>query len=144
MRCLTFLVIAALFAMLGITGYNYLQIKQLSRDMAIVKAKVLTDESGYDSQADVTAALRVAKQHADRAKELIAKGRDAVARIEYEKSLRSLENAAKLSQKVATNAAHKVDTSVSAARKQIEEMWKEASRQNQKGKSEKNDTKSGK
>ena len=141
MRCLTFLVIVALFALLGITGYNYLQIQQLERDMSAVKAKVLIGDSEKDTQLDIAAALKIAEEHAAQARDMIARGRDAAARIELDKSLQSLDKAAKLTKKLAKNTARKLDIAISATRKQIDEMWKEASRKNQKGRSEQNGSK---
>lgn len=141
MRCMTFFVIVALVALLGITGYNFMQIKQLNKDMADVKAKVLQCNQETGSQIDIAAVLQAAEQHAANAKALIAKGRDAAARIEFEKSLQSLDKAAKYSQKVAAKTGQNLNKTVAAAKKRIDEMWKEASRQNQKGRSESNGSK---
>lgn len=138
MRCLTLLILVVLIALLGLTSYNYVQIRRIERDLVEVKSRILASEQAAEEEGGLLTALASATEHALRSKDLLSKGEMKSARTELEKSLQKLETAAELSRSPAEAAKRNLDAAVSTAREELEKAWKEVSKQTSKRRPEGN------
>ncbi|HOK54477.1 MAG TPA: hypothetical protein PLZ21_07765 [Armatimonadota bacterium] len=135
MRCLTVLAVIAVVVLLGLTGYNFWQIKKLNQELMELKAQVQssqTAESTTEQDEDLVAAILEVTAHTSKARKLLSDGDSKGARAELEKSLQGLENAARLSRDASSGAAKQVGSSWDTVKKQIDELWKEVARQSEK------------
>ncbi|HPP74883.1 MAG TPA: hypothetical protein PLU88_07150, partial [Armatimonadota bacterium] len=90
MRCLTVLAVIAVVVLLGLTGYNFWQIKKLNQELMELKAQVQssqTAESTTEQDEDLVAAILEVTAHTSKARKLLSDGDSKGARAELEKSL---------------------------------------------------------
>lgn len=121
MRCLTSIVMVILVAVVGLgTGYNYLQVNRISRDLSAIKAAISSARPSGNA-GDLAAALKSANQHTAQAKKLLAKGQVKTAQIELDKSLKAMSKATKLSENVKDDSSKTVVETVIRVQKQLEE-----------------------
>lgn len=126
MRCLTSLVLVVLVAVLAIAGYNYWQNGRMRGDLEAIRARVVHPggRPAPDRQ-DLLTALAQAKDHATRARELIAAGQARRARLELDRSLQKLDRASSLSKDIAADAGSGLGAAWSAVRTEVEKAWNE-------------------
>jgi hypothetical protein len=135
MRCLTPIIAIALVAVLGIAGYNYVQINRMKTELAGIKSKIHSAERPSAESRDLLTALAGVKQHTARAKRFLANGQTNRARLELDRSLQELEDASALSQDIAADAGSGLGATWSTVRREVDNAWKEVSRQMEKGRS---------
>lgn len=135
MRCLTPIAIVALVALLGVSGYNLWQIREMKKEISSIKVGVYNSGS-----QDLIAALASAKKHAVNARELMAKGKTKSAQAEIDESLKSLERAAAISRTIEADDK-KIDLgpAISTIQREFEGLMKEVSKQMPAGRQKNNE-----
>lgn len=127
MRRLSFMFLILVLA--GIV-YNYYQIVQVRKELRAIGQEVVVVESNQRvlvSGSELADILAEAKEHSERAGDLLSKGRTKQAKAELDKSLQLIEKALKLSEDGSVDLQHAVGQALSRIRAEAEKAWRDFS-----------------
>jgi len=124
MRRLSSLVLVAAIALVG---YNYYQVSRLREDLRLISRKISAQGAGRESHkgGSLLVVLAKARDHSERARSLLARGRYRQARDELDKGLSMIERASELSRDLRADAESGLGRMWKRVRDEADKGWRD-------------------